>query len=175
MDDSLRRKYVDRLRDICQKGLYMKPGAEKIYGINNTMIQTTIARICFTEIKLSQAEEQAKRYGDLGIGFGRDFVLEREGNPVFYVQNGDKGHVIENFSFLHRFVAPNEERRKELEIILGYLKNMSEMNDGGLKYYEEMEWRVVHLEKFEGRYIAVEDKLNHIYRLTLKPEDIKII
>jgi len=32
----------------------------------------------------------------LGIGFHRDFVLSREGNPVLYVQNGDKGVLIEN-------------------------------------------------------------------------------
>ena len=119
-----------------------------------------------------------KKYGDIGIGFDRDFVLQREGNPVFYVQNGDKGHVVENFDFLRGYFDKQDKTRvKALEIILGYLKGMSDsdVSTRDLKYYEEMEWRVVHLERLEGDFISVEDRSRHIYRLKLLPEDIKII
>ena len=119
-----------------------------------------------------------KKYGDIGIGFDRDFVLQREGNPVFYVQNGDKGHVVENFGFLREYFDKQDKTRvKELEIILGYLKGMSDSDVSirDLKYYEEMEWRVVHLDRLEGNFISVEDRSRHIYRLKLEPEDIKII
>ena len=33
MDDIIRKKYVDRLKDYLQKGLYMKPGNEQFYGV----------------------------------------------------------------------------------------------------------------------------------------------
>lgn len=154
----------------------MKPGTEKISGVDDTWIQAEISRICFSEIRLSQARVHATRYGDLGIGFSREFVLEREGNPVFYVQNGAKGHVIQNLDRLRGFVENSRQKKKELEVILGYLKNMSEKNDSDLKYYDEMEWRIVHLEnRMKERRVAVEDESQNIYRLTLKPNDIKII
>lgn len=212
MDNDLRQEYVKWLKEICQKGLYMNPGEELIYGIGKKWIKASISRVCFTEIRLSQTQQHATRYGDLGIGFNREFILEREGNPVFYVQNGDKGHVIENFdclhgyidfitknilniekflskhiddkeiksifstlSDIHNFVASSKTKLKELEVILGYLKNMSDINSPDLMYYEEMEWRIVHLDRFEGRYISVEDRTNNIFWLNLKPEDIKIL
>ena len=95
-----RKKYVDKLKSVLQKGLCMNSGKETIYGKDSKRITAKIARVCFTEIKLTQIEEHAKQYGRLGIGFNRDFVLEREGNPVFYVQNGEKSHIIQNLANL---------------------------------------------------------------------------
>jgi len=40
---------------------------------------------CFTEIKLSDTEKHTERYGCLGFGFSRKFVMERFGAPVQYV------------------------------------------------------------------------------------------
>ena len=61
MSGDLREEYVARLRDICRKGLYMNPGEERIQGINGTWIQAKISRVCFTEIRLSQAKDHAKK------------------------------------------------------------------------------------------------------------------
>jgi len=159
----IQESYLNRLKDICCKGLYMNRGRERIYGRGGTSITATISRVCFSEIRLSQVSDHAKLYGGLGIGFHRDFVIEREGNPVLYVLNGDNGVVIENFAHLHKSIKSNGQMLKELEIILGYLKNMSDRNDSTLKYYEEMEWRVVHLNRLEDKYISVEDRTKHIY------------
>jgi hypothetical protein len=66
--------------------------------------------------------------------------------------------------------------RSRLEIIMGYLKKISARDSNNMKYYDEMEWRVVHLEYLELKgYIAVQDKKSHIYRLLVKPQDIKVI
>ena len=155
----------------------MRPGQEEIHGRLQTSIKATISRICFSEIRLSQAENHAQQYGRLGIGFHLDFVLERKGNPVLYVQNGDNGVVIECLDRIHKFLFETHDKTiKSFEVVLGYLKNMSHQNDPNLKFYEEMEWRILHLAHLqEDKYIKTEDASQNFYRLTLEPEDIKII
>ena len=116
----------------------------------------------------------------MGIGVHLDFVIEREGNPVLYVQNGDKGVIVENFHFLHKFVKKHSDPSKDkmldtLEIILGYLKSMSEPNETDLEYYDEMEWRIVHLERLMEKYFSKKDEGKDVYRIDLKPDDVKII
>ncbi len=175
-------QYIIRLKDILQKGLRMNPGIERIHGKNEKWVEIKIARVCFTEVKLTQTEEHAMRYGGLGIGFHRNYVLEREGNPAFYVQNGDKGHIIENIDFLFKQIKSlSSETNKALEVICGYLKNMSDYNKEEFKYYDEMEWRVVHIDKLTGpnNYIQDYDEKTEegdkFYRLKVLPEDIKLI
>lgn len=104
----------------------------------------------------------AGMYGKLGIGFHRDFVLERLGNPVLYVQNGDAGVMIENLHKVSKFLKTKDDSiHKSLEVVLGYLKNMSHQNVPHLEFYEEMEWRIVHLTHLKGQYIQVEDSSQH--------------
>lgn len=187
IDDDVRKKYIERLKDDLLKGLCMNPGKETIYGKDNKQITAEIARVCFTEIKLTQTEEHAKRYGKLGIGFNRDFVLEREGNPVFYVQNGEKGHIIQNLNNLISWMKklPHdrgvESNIKEIAIVLGYLKNMSCRDENELKYYDEMEWRIVHITRIEGPNKYIQDigektkEGKKSYRLKVSPKDIQLI
>ena len=173
----IRDQYVKRLKNYCEFGLYMMKGRETITGSNSTAVCADISRVCFSEIRLSQAHNHAKLYGQMGIGVHRNFVLERMGSPVFYVQNGAKGVIIEHFDYLHGFLANNkyQDMLSRLQIIMGYLKNMSNPGDNDLIYYEEMEWRVVHLQCLEGEYITPEDREAGIYRLEIQPEDVKLI
>ncbi len=180
INNKIRTKYVERLIDDCKDGFYMKPGTEEIYGVNGHGIKATISRVCFSEIRLSQVQRHAKKFGKLGIGVHRDFVIEREGNPVFYVQNGDQSAVVENFCSLLSFVKKYENLTngnplESLETILGYLKGMSDRNKAGLEYYEEMEWRIVHMDKYMGKYFSKKDEGEHIYRVDIAPNELKII
>jgi len=176
--DEQRQRYVERLKDTCQNGLYMNRGVESLFGVKNTYISIPISRVCFTEVRLTQAQTHADRYGKLGIGFDRDFVLEREGNPVLYVQNGDKGHIIEILAVLHdRFQTEGHPLLNSIRLLLGgYLKGMSDRNDPDLKYYEEMEWRIVIVDRLlkTGIY-SIEDEQAHIYRLNVTPTDFRVI
>jgi hypothetical protein len=154
----------------------MRPGTETIYGSNGFSLKAGISRVCFTEVRLSQAEDHARLYGKIGIGFHRDFILEREGNPALYVQNGDKGVLIENLAKVTSFLeGKDKEVLGYLAVVSGYLKNMSDQNSRNLEFYEEMEWRIVQLDRLMGKYIEVEDVSKHFYRLKLNPADIKII
>ena len=185
-------KYVERLRNVCTHGFFMKKGEEEIEGVNKKGVTAVIGRVCFSEVRLSQAKAHAGEYGGLGIGVHRDYIIEREGNPVFYVQNGLKGHVVENFDFVHgaatRLIAAASEAGNEaaaenirqgilgpIRHIMGYLKAMSKPDQQDLKLYEEMEWRVVNVDRLESdpAYIDVVDQSES--RLRVGPCDIKLI
>ena len=176
LNDDIRNKYVDRLLNTLQLGFFMKRGNETIWGANNQNVTASISRVCFTEIKLSLAKQHAGKYGLLGIGVSRHYVLERFGGPVFYVQNGRLSNVVENFHKVSQFLLGQpKEVRDEFSVLTGYLKNMSERDNQELLYYDEMEWRVVHLNRLDGKYVSTQDPTNFIYRLLINPTDIKVI
>lgn len=176
LDDKVRGKYIERLVDDLRHVFYMQPGDETLYGANHASITPRIARTCFTEIKLSLAKEYATKYGLLGIGVDRRYVLERFGGPVFYVQSGDSSNIVENcwkvWSFLD---GQNKGIADEFAVILGYLKNMSDKNCEELTYYDELEWRITHLTRLDGEYLTTQDAARHIYRIKIMPDDVKVV
>ena len=176
LDDDLRSKYIERLMDDLQHGFYMQPGDERLWGANQAEITPRIARTCFTEIKLSLAMKHAEKYGRLGIGVDRRYVLERFGGPVFYVQSGDTSNIIENFWKVWSFLREQKsDIADEFAVICGYLKNMSDRNCAELVYYDELEWRITHLRRLDGKYLTTQDAARHIYRIKIKPDDVKVL
>lgn len=169
------QSFVKRLRDIIQYGLKMSFGEETIYGKSQTWVKIKTARVCFTEIKLSQAQKHAEEYGLLGIALSRKFVLERYGNPVFYVQNGDRGIVVENIDIVRGSLENNRELKKALEVVLAFFKNMSDKNKDALKYYDEMEWRIVHSDLLEREGYIKRSLDGSNFFLRLRPDHIKAI
>lgn len=154
--------------------------SERIYDVEGEWIQGAISKTCFTEIKLSMAKSHAQEYGALGIGVTREFVIVRYGNPVFYVTNGDHSNIVvcarKIRDFLDRPDCKFKEVLCEFEILLGYFKKMGEQNSDDLIYYDELEWRIVHLKRLETeRRITVQDKNEHIYRIKLEREDVKVL
>jgi hypothetical protein len=185
-------EYVKRLRDTCERGFYMQKGREEIWGVGDKWIKPDIGRVCFSEIGLSRARSHAERYGGLGIGVHRSFILEREGNPVFYVQNGKRGHMVEQFAVIHANAESLAQRleqshddtvagvlrtgiRDPLRFVMGYVKNMSDRDDSEMKYYDEMEWRVVHVDRLMGRCIVPDEEARGVFRLLLSARDVRII
>ena len=178
----IREQYIERLRNDCQEGFFVQKGRETIHGKGGTCVNANIARVCFSEVRLSQAEKHAKMYGMLGIGVHRDFVIERGGNPVLYVRNGDTDLITQDIGFVHsklEDMAKDGDKDKEmtlgaLRFVMGFLKNMSHQNDTEFLWYEEMEWRFVHSDTFK-KYFTPVDTNQHIYRAWFKPQDIKIL
>jgi hypothetical protein len=61
-EDGKSQMYFERLKNSLEKGLYMKRTSEAV--IRGKTIKYII-RLCFTEIRLSQTETHARRYGKL--------------------------------------------------------------------------------------------------------------
>jgi hypothetical protein len=64
----------------------------------------------------------------------------------------------------------------EYRTLLAYFKNMNDQGSNDLRYYDELEWRITHLNRLEdeGR-LSVVDRTNHRYLLKLKPDDVKVL
>jgi hypothetical protein len=178
LNDELRGKYVETLINILDKGFEMGKGKEEIFDLDGKLLETFISRVCFTETKLSLARKHAEQYGSLGLGVDRDFVLERYGNPVFYMKNG-KSNVCVNANKVLEFLKSNyatDNILLEYRTLLAYFKNMNDQGSNDLKYYDELEWRVTHLNRLEseGR-LTVKDRTKYQYMLKLNPCDVKVL
>ena len=163
--------YVERLIDDLQKGLFSQRTTEAV--IRKKKIKHLV-RICFTEIRLSQARTHAERYGKLGIGFTRDFIMNKGGRPVIYIPfeicNND--HLLENLiRTVYEKSAGNDEIHKPAKWIMAHVKRMS--NENGEDYFEEMEWRLVYDESSNNRHFIGEDQ--GVYRMIFGIRDIKVI
>lgn len=174
IDDSIRKEYVARLRDTCQNGLFMNRAHESIHGRTYELSVSSL-RVCFTEIRLSAAHDHASRYGFLGIGVHRTFALERGGNPVFYVQSGEKGTINHNLTVVGNSLKQDGNRWRAYELVFGHLKNMSEPNSAHLKYYDEMEWRIVAFQQGLGSLFVPDPIHKGASRLVLQPVDVRLL
>lgn len=165
------RKYLDRLKDYYENGLFLKRNTEAV--IRKKKIKNLV-RLCFTEIRLSQTKTHAARYGKLGIGFIRDFVLNRGGRPVIYIPfKADVCFLEDCLRTAYDKSADHEDVHRALKWIMAYVKRMSE-KEGGDEYYEEMEWRIVYDETPDNKFFAKGHERN-TYRLGFKPSDVKVI
>lgn len=63
--------------------------------------------ICFTDIPLSLSDEHTESYGKFGIGFSREFVKNKGGNPVFYFVNWNDIRSATNPDSLRGILSDN--------------------------------------------------------------------
>lgn len=161
--------YVERLKDDLEKGLFAKRTSED--SIREWKIKNLI-RICFTEIRLSQTQTHAERYGKLGIGFNRDFIMSKGGRPVIYIPfnaKNDSRLLEDSIRNVFEQSNDNSEIHRSAKWIMAHVKRMS--NGKTENYYEEMEWRLVHDEKSTHFAIGESD----VYRLKFDASDVKVI
>ncbi|HXM35628.1 MAG TPA: abortive infection system antitoxin AbiGi family protein [Pyrinomonadaceae bacterium] len=171
-------KYAARLKDWYQNGLFARSVNELILrlpkpGQVDKIKMKNLARICFTEIRLSQAESHSGRYGKLGIGFTRDFIANKGGRPVFYNPWEAKSRWVEqNMWLAHE--RGNDEIKELLDGPLAYFKLMSNA-DGSEDYYEEMEWRLVHGGIFNDTGTFTAGAEPDTYRVKFEASDVSLI
>jgi hypothetical protein len=164
--------YLERLIDYYLNGLFAKRVTEatiRKYAIKN------LIRICFTEIRLSQAQTHAKRYGKLGIGFARDFILNKGGRPVIYIPhtaNEDSRLLEDSIKNVHEKSKDNKEVHKSAKRIMTHVKRMS--NGKSEDYYEEMEWRIVYDENPNNKHFKKGNN-EGVFRVKFNASDIKVI
>jgi hypothetical protein len=174
-ESSRPRLYLQRVIDYYQNGLFAKRTNEAV--IRGMQIKNII-RLCFTEIRLSQAQTHAVRYGKLGIGFTRDFIMNRGGRPVIYIPFNAMadGRLLEDsIKNAYGNSKDNEEIRKSLKWIMAHVKRMSNGNSEDYEdYYEEMEWRLVYDESPNNKHFT-KGEPEGIRRLKFKASDIKVI
>lgn len=127
--------YLDRLKSILKHGLWMTEAGEdeRPITIKGTSLglRPKVARTCFTELKLSEVRAHASRYGRLGIGFKRPFVMERGGLPVLY-------HPFDWVQWAKSIWGEGYKFKGD-ELYTWFLKEMGDRYE----YLNESEWRII--------------------------------
>lgn len=128
---------VWRSRNCCVYGVWMtsqNAECDSTYG----MTTPPAPCVCFTELKLSQSRNHAKRYGRLGIAVKRPFLFNRNGRPLIYVQTRHRWAGTD--TFLQSCSRELTDKR-----MLHFFKPMDSGKGRRLEYdfYSESEWRIV--------------------------------
>lgn len=83
-----RMKYLDLLGSILDKGLrFSAPDVKHTEWIEKDLIRATHPMLCFSEWGVSESNAHSGRYGFMGLGLTRKFVMGKGGRPVVYVPN----------------------------------------------------------------------------------------
>ena len=162
--------YLKRLIDYYTNGLFARRTEEDV--VRGLKIKDVV-RLCFTEIKLSQVKEHSDRYGRLGIGFDRNYLMDKGCRPVIYIPFDSKvgSRLLEDsISRVYQGSEANTEVHKAAEWIMAHVKRMSK---GSEDYYEEMEWRLVHDETSSSHF--TKSAVAGVYRLVFTPMDARLV
>lgn len=142
-------EYLERLLNILKYGLWLtkRKGDDYLRLKNGNIKKPNVARVCFTELKLSDSYLHAKNFGSLGIGVKRYFLFNRFGAPMLYVHDTPS-------LFLPPYSNIADPRSPDYEL-LSFYKNMSSGRNVQ-KYidydlYEESEWRIIYSENIKKR------------------------
>jgi hypothetical protein len=90
LDDAARIEYVSCLRGALKHGLWVKTPRDPDFLGKGDLVKVTRPIACFTEWTLGQSLPHTTRYGRLGLGFPKRFVLSRGGQPLIYVRDSSK-------------------------------------------------------------------------------------
>ncbi len=138
-------KYIKRLHNILKFGLWMnkKTDSETIKVNGQKFEKPLVARTCFTELKLSEARQHAKKFGRLGIGVKRYYLFDRLGSPMKYVQFNTQNLSFPPYSTYDKD-NPEDER-------FSFYKHMC--FDEPLTYdlFSESEWRIIYSENIKEK------------------------
>lgn len=176
--DTDRADYIGRLASILANGFWMTIFDERIQGSKGAWIKYETPMTCFTEVRLSQTVFHAKRYGLMGIGVSRQFVLDRRGGPVHYVRNHDDECVVGNVQEILRVLKGlgEPELVEYFGVNTSFIKSMSDANTDNFMYLDEQEWRIVHTHSQEkARNIVATDDSQPPYRIPVRFGDVRIV
>jgi len=177
LSDSIRVAYTDRLADILTRGFWMTLPTERMEGFNASWVRYETPMTCFTEIRLSQAREHASRYGLLGVGVDRRFVLDRYGGPVHYVRNHPVECIVGNMRMINEYLQGSDSLTHGFfGLIAAFVKAMSNPNSDDFQFLNENEWRIVYTQyqQKENRIIAT-GLTRPQYRVPVGPADVRLI
>ncbi len=160
----LEEEYLARLRSILKYGLWMTvpragdENADEEVGLYlrekvDILLPKEVPRVCFTELRLSEARTHAKRYGRLGIGVKRPFVFDRGGRPVIYC--GPKDNRARDYYLRACDALFIKEKDRAL---LHFLKPMHSGKGEPYDFYAESEWRIIYTDLLDPRSPPVLEK-----------------
>lgn len=87
LTDALRGEYVKCLEGAIQRGIWLKTPRDPDQLGDGSLVKVTRPICCFTEWSLGQSLPHTSKYGRLGLGFPKRFILGKGGQPVIYIRD----------------------------------------------------------------------------------------
>lgn len=82
-----REKFIKHLSSILTNGLnFSHPKCNHVEQINKS-IQSKHRVLCLSEWNVGSSSEHARRYGHIGLGFTRKYIMSHGGRPAIYINN----------------------------------------------------------------------------------------
>lgn len=127
-DRSDREEYLNVLESILENGLWFsKPGGQNTEWIVEDEISATHPMLCFSEWGVADSNAHSGRYGLMGLGFTRKFVMGVGGRPVVYVPNTRsdpfRKALIEMIGAARNSKASTEKLRRHADFLASHLKS----------------------------------------------------
>ncbi len=174
--------YIERLHKTLnpQRGLWVKVPTggdgkpKEALQLNGVQYPLLTPIVCFTEWNLGASKPHTSKYGHLGFGFPRRWVLERGGQPVTYFraaktspflraiadllarygEPAGQGRLPPSMDFLLHFAKPVSDFREKRDrkaksgskrVNTERIRDAFARNAGSpMKFVAEREWRIVH-------------------------------
>lgn len=119
--------YLDLLESILSKGLrFSTPSIENTEWIEMDDIRATHPMICFSEWGMAESGAHSGRYGFMGLGFTRKFVMRAGGRPVVYLPNTRsdpfRKAMIELIRAARDGRSPDSKLHRHADLLASYLK-----------------------------------------------------
>jgi Putative abortive phage resistance protein AbiGi, antitoxin len=123
-----REAYINLLCDILQSGLrFSQPNITNTEWIEKDEIRALHPMLCFSEWGVAESRSHSGRYGLMGLGFTRKFVMNAGGRPVVYIPNKRSDPFRRSLIDIIRFIRNNPHAEKKLlshvDFVSSYLKS----------------------------------------------------
>ncbi|MEY5019147.1 MAG: hypothetical protein RLZ22_235 [Verrucomicrobiota bacterium] len=123
-----RVKYLELLASMLDEGLrYSVPDSRHSEWILKDEIRATHPMLCFSEWGVSESNAHSGRYGYMGLGFTRKFVMNKGGRPVVYIPNNQtdpfRQALVEVIQAIREGRKENAKLYRHAELLASYLKS----------------------------------------------------
>ena len=128
LSDDQREEYVSHLRTSIESGLWMtRPSTEQV-TVGSDSFSQELPITCFTEWSLDRSIPHTLRYGRLGLGFPKNIILIKGGQPVSYFKStGARRLYASAMIDLLRYFKSHQRKppEKDLFLALQYVLSFS--------------------------------------------------
>jgi len=139
LNDDQREEYVSHLRTSLESGLWMtRPSTEQV-TVGKESFSQELPITCFTEWSLDRSTPHTLTYGRLGLGFPKNIILIKGGQPVSYFKSTGARRLYASamIDLLRHFEAHQHSRAEknlfvELQYVLSFSRAIKSPTEPGL-------------------------------------------
>jgi hypothetical protein len=130
--------------------------------IQNPDVVSAQQSVCFSEIPLHLLERLSRRRGGYGVGFTKEFILRRGGNPIWYVEHGSDIETALH-EIIQRARTTHNSGAEPIWELTPFIDARGNYPSGPYRFEWEREWRHVgdlHFEIEDVAFLIIPENLH---------------